>query len=69
MSEEESYDVDVIELYFDDEEIDEMIEKLKELKESKGHFHFEVDDENELLVHYVDDELGNLGNDETGDEE
>ncbi|MEJ2268128.1 MAG: hypothetical protein P8X70_03570, partial [Nanoarchaeota archaeon] len=56
-SENEEQDVDVLEFSLSDEDIDELIEKLEGLKESKSHFHFSIDDENELLVHHEEDEL------------
>lgn len=56
--EEKEVDVEVIEFSLSDEEIDELIDKLKEIKENKGHFHFEIDDENELFIHHEEDELG-----------
>ena len=49
---EEEREVEVLEFALNDDEIDEFIEKLNELKESKGSFDFEIDDENELHVSY-----------------
>ncbi|MCK4553054.1 hypothetical protein KAT80_02530 [Candidatus Pacearchaeota archaeon] len=46
-------EVDVLEFDLDDEEINELMEKLRELKETKTSFNFEVDDENELLINYA----------------
>ncbi len=45
-------EVDVLEFDLDDEEINELMENLRELKETKTSFNFEVDDENELLINY-----------------
>ena len=49
-------DVEVWEFSLDGEEIDELIEKLKELKETKQDVEFDVDEENELLIHYEEAE-------------
>ncbi len=54
-TEEEMADVDIWEFSLDDEEIDELIEGLRELKETKAHFHFDLDEENELLIHHEDE--------------
>jgi len=53
---EEGEEVDVFEFAFNDEEIDELIQKLRELKNNKTHFHFEIDENNELLVHHEEEE-------------
>lgn len=45
-------DVELMEFVLNDEDIDELIEKLQKLKENQTSFYFEVDDENEFLVHY-----------------
>ena len=52
-------DYDVFEFYLDDADIGELIEKLQELLESKRHVHFNVDDENSLVIHHVDEEESN----------
>jgi len=49
---EEERDVELMEFALNDEDIDELIEKLQKLKENKTGFHFEVDDENEFVVYY-----------------
>ncbi len=49
----------VIELALDEEQINELIKKLQELKETKGHIHMDIDDLNELLIHHEEDELLN----------
>ena len=51
----EEGDVDIWEFSLDDDGIDDLIEALKELKETKGHFHFELDEENEIIIHHEDD--------------
>ncbi len=59
MSEENSdemVEVNVTEMFLDDEEIDELIENLNNLKASKKNFSFDLDEDNELLVHHVEDE-------------
>jgi hypothetical protein len=56
---EETEEIDVWEFALDDEDIDELIEMLKELKETKQHFHFDLDEANELVIHHaeeIDDE-------------
>ena len=56
MTEEEMVDVDVWEFSLDREEIDELIEELKKLKETKSSINFDIDDTNELLIHYEEEE-------------
>ena len=59
MEENENADFDEVEVWeftLDNEEIDELVEKLKLLKETKKNFEFDVDDENMLLVHHTEDE-------------
>jgi len=53
---EEETEINVLEFSLGSNEIDEIIEDLKELKQSKESFVFPVDDENELLIHYEVDE-------------
>ena len=54
---EEEKEVDIIEISFGEEEINEWIEKLEELREKKeGHIHLEIDNENELLINYEEGE-------------
>ena len=45
-------EVELMEFTLNDEDIDELIKKLQKLKENQTSFYFEVDDENEFLVHY-----------------
>lgn len=45
-------EVDVIETIVDDEEIDEMIKILNELKETKESAVFEIDDETQIVFHH-----------------
>ncbi len=50
--EEQERDVEVLEFSLIDEEIEELITKLQLLQETKEHISFDVDEENELLIHY-----------------
>tara|TARA_Y100000034_G_C6882519_1_gene404617 strand:- start:89 stop:277 length:189 start_codon:yes stop_codon:yes gene_type:complete len=54
--EEEMEEVEVWEFSLDNEEIDELISSLQKLKENKGNFSFDIDEENELLVHHDEEE-------------
>lgn len=49
-------EIESLEFSLDEEEINELIELLKNLKESKDKFGFDIDDENELIIHYDDSE-------------
>lgn len=51
---EELVDVDVWEFSLTEEEIDELIDNLKELKQNKSSVSFNIDEDNELLIHYED---------------
>ena len=53
---EEERNVDSIEFSLTGEEINELISKLNQLKETKVNFLFEVDDENEFIIHYDNEE-------------
>lgn len=53
---EEEKEVEVFEFSLCEDEIDEFIVKLVELKHTKTSFDFEVDDDNDLLVTYDDEE-------------
>jgi len=48
-------DVDSIEFSLNNEEINELISKLNQLKETKANFLFEIDDKNEFIIHYDDE--------------
>ena len=54
--EDEMVDVDIWEFSLDDEEIEELIGKLNELKRTRKHVEFDIDEDNELLIRHVDDE-------------
>ena len=53
---EEMKDVEVLEFGLSEEEINELIEKLNHLKQSKTEVSFEVDDENEFVIKYLSEE-------------
>ena len=57
--------IEVIETVVNDEEIDDLIMRLKELKLTKESISVEIDDETELVLHHED----NLEEDEGEDEE
>ena len=59
ISGEEMADVNVIEISLCREEIDELIEKLRELKNTRDRIEFEIDDENDLIVNYENGEEDN----------
>ena len=50
-------DVEVMEFSLTCEEIKELVSKLNQLKETKIAFNFEVDDENEFIIHYEEEEV------------
>ena len=45
-------EVNVMEFGMNEQEIDELIEKLNSLKQNKISMEFEIDDENELHINY-----------------
>ena len=47
----EEKNVEVMEFSLTNDEIDELLSKLNELKSGKEHIHFEINNENELLIH------------------
>ena len=49
-------DVEILEFSLDEEEIDELILKLNDLKQTKANISFDIDGENELLIHYESDD-------------
>lgn len=53
---EEMEEVEVWEFALNDEDIDELIGKLQELKITKKNFEFDIDEDNELLIHHEDEE-------------
>lgn len=55
-SEEETEEVEVIEIALNEDEIDSWIGQLVELKETKKETTLELDDENEILIKYDDSE-------------
>jgi hypothetical protein len=52
METEEEREVDVMEFSLYEDEISELIEKLQELKKTKGSIDFDIDDDNSLTIHY-----------------
>jgi hypothetical protein len=52
----EENDEQVIEIELSDEGINEFIERLKELKESKEHIHFDLEEGHHLVIHHEDEE-------------
>tara|TARA_Y100000310_G_scaffold142028_2_gene141467 strand:+ start:3547 stop:3744 length:198 start_codon:yes stop_codon:yes gene_type:complete len=55
--EEVERDVEVMEFALDNEEIDELIESLKELKENKKHIMFDIDEDHCLMINYDEEEV------------
>lgn len=53
-SEEEMKEIELWEFSLSGEEIDELIEELKKLKENKSEFTFEIDEDHDLVLHYED---------------
>jgi len=51
---EEVKEVDVMEISLTEDEISEWIEKLEELKESKDEIELVADDNNELVIKYME---------------
>ncbi len=65
----EEVEVEILEFALGNEEIDELITKLNELKQTKKSIEFEIDEENELLIHHEEDEELNVEDEEeTGEE-
>lgn len=54
-NEEETCEVDVTEVSLDEEEINELIKKLQELKQTKKEIIFDLDAVNELLIKFEED--------------
>ena len=63
----EMKEVDVLEFSLTSEEIDELISKLTKLKQLKTSISFDVDDENEFVIHY--ESGGDLGEVESQDDD
>ena len=53
---EEEKEIEVFEFSLNEEEINELIVKLVELKLTKGEIDFEIDDDNDLLIRNDDEE-------------
>lgn len=56
VEETEEVDVEVFEFSLTDEEIDELIDKLGKLKETKSSINFDIDDKNALQINYDEGE-------------
>jgi len=54
MAEDEETEVEVMEFSLYEEEIDELIEKLQELKQTKEKIDFDIDEENSLTINYLE---------------
>lgn len=52
----EEAEVEVMEISLDEEEINEWVGKLEELRETKKQIQIEIDDENELIINYGENE-------------
>ena len=52
----EEIEVDVLEFSLGNEDIDELIEKLTELRETKKPVEFDIDEENQLLINFEEEE-------------
>ena len=65
---EEEKEIEVFEFSLNEEEINELIVKLVELKLTKGEIDFEIDDDNDLLIRYDDEEEDDEEEDEEGEE-
>ena len=50
----EESEVEVMEFALYQDEIDELIEKLQELKKTKDSFEFDIDEENALKINYLE---------------
>ncbi len=67
---EEEYEIEVIEISLNEDEIEGLIGSLQKLKKSKNEFTFDLDDENELLIKYYDeDDLDDEELEDDGDED
>jgi len=52
--EEMEKDVEIMEFSLYEEEIDELIKKLQELKQTKESIDFDIDEENSLTINYME---------------
>ncbi len=50
---------EIIEMILNDKEIDELIKKLNELKESELHIHFDINNKDSILIHHEKDKFRN----------
>jgi len=52
----EEVEVDVLEFGLDDLDIEDLIAKLLELRETKQQVEFDLDDENKFVINYIEDD-------------
>jgi len=55
--EEEDIDVDIIETDLDNEDIDELISHLQELKETKSSFNYQLAEDTELVINHTEPQV------------
>ncbi len=65
----EEVEVEVVEITMNEDDIDEWIGKLVELKEEKGEITLEADDENEIIIKYEEKDSDEEDEGEEDDEE
>ena len=51
----EAEDENILEIILDNKSIDELIEKLQNLKKDKNNFQFRIDEEATILIHHDED--------------
>jgi len=66
-NEEEMEEIDVTEVALDEGEITELIEKLQTLKKTKTEFTFDIDEDNEFLIKYQEEDLEEEEDEDSGD--
>jgi len=52
----ENKEINVLEFELDEEQIDDLIQGLNELKEHKQNLQFTIDSENDLIIHHENEE-------------
>jgi len=65
----EEQEYELMEFSIDDEEINEFIDKLQNLKETKEKIHFDIDEENSLLINYEESDEEEDEGEESQDKE
>ena len=66
--EDNEINIEVLEFSLSDNEIDDLIENLKRLKQTQTNFSFEIDEEHELLIHHEEDLDEDVEEDDEDDE-